>query len=379
MRATGRQSLPVMVWLHGGGYVNGSASAAIYDGSALAARGVVVVTVNYRLGRLGFFAHPELPTGGNFGLADQIAALQWVQRNIASFGGDPRRVTLFGNSAGGESVLFLMASPQTHGLFSKAIVQSGLGGRQIPTVAQAAAEGSAFTSSLDTAQIEKLRALPAAVIIAADKPSVYRGFGPMIDGRIIKESLPDAFAAGREAQIPLIIGYNSLEVPAAAIGGAKRLEALLGLSPDQLQRWGAAYPSAVAFEENVASDVLFRAPALRLAMLHAGHGSATYAYEFGAVTAGAPPGLRGAPHASERPYVFDTLDRSNWSADDRDKAVAAQIASRWTTFAQLGSQTAWPAFDPADPKILTFTRYGETIRTQPDPALWALFIEGGRQ
>lgn len=377
--ATVGRSLPVMVWLHGGGYVNGSATAAIYDGAALAARGLVVVTVNYRLGRLGFFAHPALAGGGNFGFADQIAALRWVQRNVAGFGGDPRRVTLFGNSAGGKSVLFLMASPEARGLFSRAIVQSGLGGRQVPDSTTVAAAGSAFAASVNATTIEQLRALPAAAIIAADKPSVYRGFGPMIDGGIVREQLTDAFAAGHQAQIPLIIGYNSLEFPLAAIGGAARRDALIGLSAERSARWQAAYPSAEAFAEQFASDVLFRGPALRLAAVHAGRGLATHVYEFDVIGASAPPGLRGAPHASERPYVFGTLDASNWPADARDRDISAEMLGRWAAFAAADDLRGWPAFDPAEPQILAFHRSGTAINRRPDPALWRLFMSDGRR
>ena len=173
-----RGPLPVMVWLHGGGYTSGSGSAPLYDGTALAARGVIVVTLNYRLGRFGFFSHPELNSseGANFGLLDKRAALVWVRDNIAAFGGDPGQITLFGNSAGGESVLFHMSMPASRGLFRGAIVQSGLGGRALRRSSSSVDANRAATS------ITELRALPASAILEWEKPSLYRGFGPMIDG-----------------------------------------------------------------------------------------------------------------------------------------------------------------------------------------------------
>ncbi|WP_438693005.1 carboxylesterase/lipase family protein, partial [Sphingomonas sp.] len=189
---TAARHLPVMVWLHGGGYVNGSASAPLYDGTALARRGVVVVTLNYRLGHFGFFSHPGLSPGDgpNFGLLDQRAALRWVRDNIDRFGGDPGSVTLFGNSAGGESILFLMAMPGARGLFQRAIVESGLGGRALPTSA------SAIDPVRGQAPIADLRALPASAVLGWGKPSVYRGFGPAIDGRTVTADLSATFKAG---------------------------------------------------------------------------------------------------------------------------------------------------------------------------------------
>jgi para-nitrobenzyl esterase len=228
-----------MVWIHGGGFVNGSGTAALYDGSALSRQGVVVVTLNYRLGRFGFFAHPGLtredPKGplGNYGLLDQIAALKWVKANIAGFGGDPDQVTIFGESAGGMSVNQLMVLPAARGLFARAIVESGVGGEYSVRLHEAnpmglvsaEASGAAFAKSLgvDGDDAAMLRAIPADKIIAAGPPSPLAGSGPIIDGQVVTMDVSEAFAKGLEAKVPYVVGSNSLEFPIPAAGVEKML------------------------------------------------------------------------------------------------------------------------------------------------------------
>jgi len=208
--------LPVMVWVHGGGFVNGGSSPAVYAGDAFARDGIVFVSLNYRLGRFGFFAHPALEKegyGGNFGFLDQIAALKWVQANIARFGGDPAQVTVVGESAGGMSMHMLLQSSLARGLFARAIVESG-GGRDAlpqPTLAEAAKAGEAFAPSLTA---DQLRALPAEKITGDLSMMTMRqpGYsGPMIDGRTITGSPVAAATAGRYAQVPVMIGANSAD------------------------------------------------------------------------------------------------------------------------------------------------------------------------
>ncbi len=214
-------ALPVMVWIHGGGLVNGSGTAALYDGSALARQGVVVVTINYRLGRFGFFAHPALTAEqrgaalANYGLMDQIAALKWVRRNIARFGGDPGNVTIFGESAGGLSVNRLMMMRQARGLFHKAIVESGAGRERGETLARAEQAGAAFAAKLGVTAPDpaKLRAIPADAIVAAGDLDLIKGEAPILDGVLLTENPSAAFAAGRVARVPYLIGSNSLEFP----------------------------------------------------------------------------------------------------------------------------------------------------------------------
>ena len=363
-----RRKLPVMVWIHGGGYINGSGSAPLYEASTLARRGVVVVTFNYRLGRFGFFHHPELKRreGSNFGLLDQQAALRWVKRNIAAFGGDPNRVTLFGNSAGGESVLFHMTSRGSHGLFHRAIVQSGLGGRALRNSHESIDRDRAGTP------LASLRALSAADILAWGTPSLYRGFGPTIDGVTIDQPIEAAFGAGRQAPVPMIIGYNGFEFPPAAMGGRAVAAALVGHDESQRRDGIAAYGSIDAYGENIASDALFRAPALRLAMAHAGAGLPTWAYEFDVVSPAASARLRGAPHASERAYVFGTLPFLGWPTDARDAAIANVMGKRWAEFVATGvpaTQMEWPRSRATDaaPWLIA---YDPARSFTPMPAAW---------
>ncbi len=214
------RDMPVMVWIHGGGLVNGSGTAALYDGSALASQGVIVVTINYRLGRFGFFAHPALTAeqrGGplaNYGLMDQLAALRWVRRNIASFGGDPANVTVFGESAGGMSVNRLMMMREARGLFAKAIVESGVGREQGQTLSKAEVNGAAFAAKLGAdSDAASLRAIPADKIVAAKELSVLDGEAPILDGKLLTENPATAFAEGHVARVPYMVGSNSLEFP----------------------------------------------------------------------------------------------------------------------------------------------------------------------
>ena len=347
------------------GYTAGSGSAPLYDGAALARAGVVVVTLNYRLGRFGFFAHPALGREANFGLLDQLTALNWVRRNIGAFGGDTSKITLFGNSAGGESVLLLMASPLARGKFSRAIVQSGLGGRRLPALTSergdwpsAQASGLVFARQHGADDAASLRALPAETLLR-EPPSLYRGFGPVIDGRLIREDPLTAFVSGRAAPVPLIIGYNSHEVPVSAIGGADKVDGFLRLNSASRAAWRALYSSDEAFSRSVASDVLFRAPAISIAREHARNGNPAYLYEFALLPPKSP--LSGAPHASERAYVFGNLSSAPWSTDAQDHDRSASMLQRWVAFAHgrepvLAEVGAWSSKAQA---LLRISRAGE--------------------
>lgn len=375
---------PVMVWIHGGGFVNGSASAPLYDGAALARQGVVVVTLNYRLGWFGFFAHPALSAEqaggplGNYGLMDQIAALQWVQRNIAAFGGDASNVTLFGESAGGMSVNKLMISPAARGLFHKAIVQSGLGRESAPRlkspnregIPSAEAQGEAMVKrlGLGNATPAQLRALPVQNILALGDPSP-RTWGPIIDGQILTADVDDAFQQGLEAPIPYLAGSNSLEFPPPDSATADLQWGATRLPADLREAIAKAYGDDEAFRLNVVSDVLFTEPARLLAGLHAAR-APTFVYRFSMLSASMRDRLRGAPHASERQYVFQTLNASTWATGDDDRAVSELMSAYWVAFAKTGDPNGggrliWPLFEPQG-LLMDFTAEGPVVGPAPD-------------
>ncbi len=378
--------LPVMVWIHGGGYNNGSGTAALYDGAALAGRGVVVVTINYRLGRLGFFDHPALAAerasgepAGNYGVMDQIAVLEWVRDNIAAFGGDPGQVTIFGESAGGVAVTQLMVAPSARGLFHRAVVQSGLGrqtsarlvedrpGRpSARTLGVAFGEGAGLGGA-PTALA--LRDLPAEAFLKP-APAFYSDL-ILIDGSVLNEDVAEAFAAGRQAPVPLIIGTNSAEfwwIRPNDPGAYGRVDDTL----TDAEREGlvAAYGGAEGYSAHVVSDLIFNEPARHLARLHARAGHPTWMYRFDVVPVSNPEPSGGATHASERPYVFDTLSTVGRPLGERDDRAAKAMAGYWTSFAASGDpngsgRPVWPSFGAEPDRLLEFTNDGPAAKDVP--------------
>ncbi|MDB5438956.1 MAG: carboxylesterase [Caulobacteraceae bacterium] len=373
---------PVMVWVHGGGYVMGSGSQPLFDGAALARRGVVVVTFNYRLGRFGFFAHPALTaeTPGepkaNYGFMDQIAALSWVKANIAALGGDPGKVTIFGQSAGGGSVNQLLLMAPARGLFQRAISQSG-GGRDLwpllsadrPGKASAESIGKAFAAKagLETADAASLRALPAAKLLGKldllnQEEATYSG--PVVDATLVTGSAAQGFSAGRQAKVPLLIGANSDElgiIPGFLKGMiAGKTIAQIGVAePDLL----AVYGSKAAMNADLASDVSFVEPAHALAGLAAKSGQPVWLYSFGYVAEAKRKDWKGAPHSGDLGYVFDTLATLKDAPAPADQAMARRWADTWTTFAKTGDPNgaglpAWPAYDLAADLWLAVTNDG---------------------
>ncbi len=378
--------LPVMVWIHGGAFSIGTSAVPEYDGTHLAERGVVLVSFNYRLGKLGYFAHPALtaenPDGdlGNFGLMDAIAALAWVQANITHFGGNPDDVTVFGESAGGMTVDYLMTSPRARGLFAKAISESGFPRSPLPSMrggdpSSAESQGVAFAESQGISgegpgAARALRDLPAEVVAGITEgadPDVLPVTMPMIDGKFLVENVDDAFAAGREAMVPFIIGGNSWE---AALMGTTRSDpegtlARLGPHRDEI---AGAYPGDISTQaQNVTTDLVMTEPVRALARLHAAHGAPTYAYYFDYV----PPSQRGrqigTPHAGEIVYVFGNLadqpflagGREHPAATAEDRRMADAAVTYWTNFARTGAPGSaagveWPTVTPDD----TFLQFG---------------------
>jgi para-nitrobenzyl esterase len=373
--------LPVMVWIHGGGFVNGSATAALYDGAGLARQGVVVVGVNYRLGRFGFFAHPLLAAEepdelkGNYALMDMISALEWVQRNVAAFGGDPANVTLFGESAGGMAVNRLMISSLAHGLFHKAISQSGAGRDASIPLAKAADDGKAFVDGLGVVaeSAEDLRAVPAETILAAGDPDVSQGWGPIIDGKLLAADVAAAFAGGDQAKVPYIAGSNALEFPIPERVFEPTFKRLTHLPEADRATLRAAYPSDAAFKARVISDFIFGEPARRLCALHAQAGAPAFLYRFSVLSNALASTLRGTPHAAERQYVFRTLGASTWPTTEMDEAAAATMSAYWVAFAKTGDpngagRPAWPRYEAGKDRLIEFTNKHPIGRKTPDAA-----------
>jgi para-nitrobenzyl esterase len=355
---------PVMVWIFGGGNTAGANSIAPNDGRFFARDGVVLVTVNYRLGALGWFAHPalteEAPSDqplANYGLMDQIAALKWVQRNIRAFGGDPHNVTIFGESAGGADVLALMATPAARGLFEKATVQSGTGWSPPVTLADAEADGVTLAKSLGLpadATPAQLRALPLDKLIAA------RGrFGSIVDGRLMRESTTQAFARGRQAPVPLIIGSNSWE--ASLLPPSGYAQYLAAASPELKAAYAGDAADDAKLAQAMFTDATMGAPARWIAARQSAKAPA-WLYYFSYVRVVRRGKIPGANHTSENPYVFDTqMIVPNYSAEivQEDRDHAAVMHSCWVAFAKTGVPTcdgapAWPAYTPGRDQLMEF-------------------------
>ena len=392
--ASARDKLPVMVWIHGGSFTSGSGSMPVYAGETLARAGdVVVVTINYRLGPFGFLAHPELskesPQGvsGNYGLLDQIAALKWVRRNIAAFGGDPRRVTAFGESAGAISILDLMTSPLATGLFQRAVVQSGilmeagLGSQTGATLAQAERAGRAFArragvAASGAAALKAMRGLSADELLAAgaqggDFLTAGLSYKPVVDGYALPHSATYVFAAGKQMDVPLLIGSNADEgetfvaqmgspTPAqyrayirAAFGD--NADAVLALYPASTQEQVLPALSRLLTEMGFAGTARFAAAA----MDDRGIEAPAYLYQFTRVPpeAATMPGFpNGAFHGLEIPYVFGKAEDFG-AQDPVDLELSEQMMAMWTRFAVSGDPNKpgsdrWPAYDPSTDRHL---------------------------
>lgn len=388
--------LPVMVWLYGGGFVNGGSSPAVYDGTRFAERGVVFVSFNYRVGRFGFFAHPALtkenPSGplGNYAFMDQIAALKWVRKNISRFGGDPANVTIFGESAGGHSVLTLMTSPAAQGLFHKAIVESG-GGRNLlgptrrlresgPQLPSAEAIGLAFAKKAgiegeDQAALDALRNLPADKVVDGLNMATMGSpthSGPMLDGTIVVETVEQALLAGRQAKVPLMAGANSSDI---GFSFARTMDEVFApFGPNQAKAREVYNPGnstdVRAIGTLIASDKMMVEPARFVVRRMTAIGQRAYEYRFSYVAESMRKQWRGAPHATEIPFVFDTVAAKYGAAlTPADSAIAAAANAYWIAFAKTGDpnsagRPAWPLYDPARDVLLNFTERGPVA--EPD-------------
>lgn len=331
--------LPVMVFIHGGSFVTGTANDRLFDGARLAQAGLIIVTVNYRLGALGWLTHPALAedSSGNFGLMDQIAALRWVHDNIAAFGGDASNVTLFGNGAGATSIALLMLCAQSRNLFQKAILQSVPGRARLLSSQEAGATGRQFAAALG--QKTDLRAAAPARLLAAEKRLLEtspRSFTPAMDGHLVTEDVAAGFAAGHESRIPLIIGSNDDETRFDSELEVKETMSSSGESTGELRKLypDAARPSDIA--ARFYTDKVFSEPVRMLVRLHAATGAPTFRYRFAYV----PEARRGNPdegHGRELQFIFGVEGVPGAGIfSRRDREVANRMRAYWINFAKSG-------------------------------------------
>ncbi len=418
--------LPVMVWIHGGGFVNGGSSPAVYDGSEFARDGVILVSINYRLGRFGFFGFPALTADskdgmlGNYGYMDQIAALKWVKANITAFGGDPDNVTIFGESAGGGSVHMLLTSPLTAGLFARAVVESGggrgnlMGDRQVskdlPNLPSADTIGMNFAKAngidgTDDAALAALRALPADKVVNGlmmmsmggnGGPVTYGG--PVVDGKIVVSSPEAAYKSGQFNKVPLIAGANSADIGFFRANTVD--EAVAPFGPKNTKKALAAYDpdktgNVPVIAMKVGMDRMMVEPARFAAQEFAANGLPAYEYRFSYVAPAAAAAMaknpmlaaikdnaelvnfvtKNAQHASEIPYVFDTVTAAYGAeTTDKDKAMAMAAHGYWVNFGKTGDPNKpsledgnpqWPVYNAKTDMLLDFTQEG--AKAVPDP------------
>jgi para-nitrobenzyl esterase len=370
-------NLPVMVFIHGGSFTGGSGTNALYDGTHFAERGVVLVTVNYRLGRLGFFAHPALTAEqpaaplANYGMMDNLAALKWVQDNIAAFGGDPKNVTAFGESAGGILINDLMASPKAKGLFAKAISESGFG--RIPGLPMAQAEkvGVTYAAGLGVTATgpEAMKALRA---LSPEQLSKAAGqITPILDGTVLPEGPAAAFAAGREQKVPYIAGGNSWE--ASLFATATPLDRAGALKDKLVAAYGSpANLQNVQWDLSTESTVI--EPDRLLARLHVKNGQKAWAYYDSYIPASQRATIHGLSHGGELAYVFGNLSdrervvgpRTIPAATADDRKLSAAMTDAWVAFAKKTDPStpgaAWPAYAPATDTVEEFGADGVHAR-----------------
>jgi para-nitrobenzyl esterase len=380
--------IPVLVWIYGGGFGAGATSEKNYSGENLAKKGVVLVSIAYRVGQLGFLAHPELSAenpnhvSGNYGLLDMIAGLKWIQNNIAAFGGDPDKVTIFGESAGGIAVSMLCASPLAKGLFQGAISESGgsfgpprqttFPGENLKRLADAEKDGQAYLASAGVSSIADLRK------IDADKLPAGRGLGmswPIIDGYVIPDDQYKLYEAGRFNDIPILVGYNSDE--GASFSPPRTPEAYIAsvqtrygpFADSLLKAYPAGSGTVPKTARDLARDAAFGWHTWIWARLQSKIGkSKVFYYYFDQhpdYPEGSPRFGYGSPHGQEVAYVFQHLDASNPQTTKTDLEISDDMATYWTNFAKNGTPNGegvpeWPAFSDANPVVMYFSQTPHT-------------------
>jgi para-nitrobenzyl esterase len=393
------KNLPVMVWIYGGAWVVGGSSLQAFDGSELARKGIVFVSFNYRLGRFGYFAFPALTKEGkdsllgNYGYMDLVAALKWVQRNIAAFGGDPHQVTIFGQSAGGFAVHMLMTSPLGKGLFQRAIVESGGGGFMHNSTGlhmgmngrlSAEQMGVNFAKSKgidgdDDAALEKLRALPPEAILdglnavnLATAESTYAG--PMIDGKLIIDQPPILYQQGKFQHVPIVVGATNGDASVSTAINEEELFAPYGADAKAAEKAYNAEASKnfLLLRNEVGRDALFVGPERFVAQMLSSQGNPVWEYRFSYVPLPVRGKLPGAPHGGETPFVFDSQKwfTAGLKLTPEDEKMAHQMSTYWANFAKTGNPNgaglpSWPGYDSSTDMLMDFSENGPTAKTDP--------------
>jgi para-nitrobenzyl esterase len=357
---------PVMVWVHGGALTRGSGATAWYDGEALARKGVIIVTINYRLGVFGFFTHPELTaespnhSSGNYGLLDQVAALQWVKRNIAAFGGDPKKVTIFGESAGSWSTNCMMASPLARGLIDRVIGESGAFFAVMKKLSDAEKIGA------NAGDLKTLRAKPAEELMKMTLDQ--RAMGPVVDGYLLPTDIYTIFKEGKQNDVPLLAGFNADE-GTAFVNWNGNVDAFVKQGQQRFGKFAdeyfAAYPAGTEADAKASFYATMRDTTFGWNMRtwgrmteQTGHHPA-YLYYFSHVQPGPTAERYGAFHASEIVYVFDNLSMLARPFTDVDKKLSDEMSSYWVNFAKNGDPNGpglpkWPAYRAKDEVWMEF-------------------------
>jgi para-nitrobenzyl esterase len=399
----GDERRPVMFWIHSGGFTNGATDERHLDGSGFVEQGMVFVSTAYRLGRFGFFAHPALTAEdaddgrlGNYGIMDQIVALEWVRENITSFGGDPENVTIFGMSAGGDSVDHLMTAPLARGLFHRAISESGFGRLDCPVVpslplsaprglmASGESVGLRFAArhGIEGEELEALQALrelPASDVLGdlnmLTRFSQPDAANPMADGVVLPAHFEEVYAAGEESPVPLIVGANDADGFYPFTG--KTREQVLAQFGELRAEAEAQYdPAGNTSLDRIgtlaSADVLFLEPARHIARMHAKNGHPTYAYRFSYVLDAHRENQVGAKHSQEVPFIFGTIEELfGVTPSENDRRVSQQIRDYWIAFARTGVPAPeglpkWPRYDQESDVLIDFRFEGPVVG--PDPA-----------